>query len=649
MGHLFIQNAAWRQSFKTEIRSTYFLSSAAAESIQKEIKKLRNLNGFGFHGRILEVDLCEASIQTKPLESQIIEDYLGGRGLATRIFTDTVDPECEPLGPDNVLVIATSPLIGTRAPTGCRGHMVFKSPLTGLIGSSNCGGSWTHVFKSTGYDVLVIKGRAEEPVMIDIHPEKVEIASASQLWGLDVHRTTDYLMEKKEPGQRSRILCIGPSGENLVRISAVMNDKNRSFGRAGPGAVFGSKNLKAVRVSGNKKILISDKEHFQSGLDQSLYLLKSTPATKRLLRELGTSGLIELINVIDMLPHLNFQDSLHKDEDIDRVSGETLAKTILRKAGACFGCPIICQRHTHVGGKKGEGPEYETDVMLGPNCGIYNLEAITKANYLCNELGLDTISFGGTLACAMELFEKKIISTEETDGIELRFGSAEVLESIVGLVASRKGIGDKLADGSFRLANHFQHPELSMTIKKLEIPGYDPRASFTQALGYMTSPTGACHLRGGYAVSLAFFGGAKEIPRFSLLQSPIGIRNMQNLGIIQDSLGVCRFTGFAFSTDPWARMVSGITGLPFSTARLEEIANRIATLERVFNVRAGVKYEDDTLPERFTSEPIMVAGKERLIPKAAIEKMRSDYYRVRGWDSQGKPTQSLLKAQGIKG
>jgi aldehyde:ferredoxin oxidoreductase len=249
----------------------------------------------------------------------------------------------------------------------------------------------------------------------------------------------------------------------------------------------------------------------------------------------------------------------------------------------------------------------------------------------------------------MELFEKKIISTEETGGIELRFGRTEVLENMVELVAFRKGIGDKLAEGSFRLANHFQHPELSMTVKKLEIPGYDPRASFTQALGYMTSPTGACHLRGGYAVSLAFFGGAKEIPRFSLLQSPIAIRNMQNLGIIQDSLGVCRFTGFAFSTDPWARMVSGITGLPFSTARLEDIANRIATLERVFNVRAGVKDEDDTLPERFTSEPIMVAGEERLIPKSAIEKMRGDYYRVRGWDSQGKPTQSLLKAQNIKG
>ncbi|UCC39342.1 MAG: aldehyde ferredoxin oxidoreductase, partial [Candidatus Aminicenantes bacterium] len=475
-----------------------------------------------------------------------------------------------------------------------------------------------------------------------------EIKSASQFWGMDTHTTTDHLTKENEQGRRSCILCIGPAGENLVRISAVMNDKNRAYGRSGPGAVFGSKNLKAIRVIGNIKIQIKDKEQYQSGLDQALYLLKAVPATKRLFRELGTSGLIELINIINMLPHKNFQDTLHADEDVDKVSGETLAKTVLRRAGACSGCMIACQRHTQIGNKKGEGPEYETDVMMGPNCGIYNLESITRANYLCNELGMDTISFGGTIACAMELYEKGIISKEETGGTKLCFGNSDALEQMVELAAFRRGIGDKLAEGSFRLASCFKHPEFSMAIKKLEIPAYDPRASYTQALGYMTSPTGACHLRGGYAVSLAFFGGPKEIPRFSMLQSPIAIRNMQNLGILQDSLGVCRFTGFAFSTDPWSRIVSGITGLHFSTAKLEKIANRVATLERLFNLHAGVKWEDDSLPERFSREPILVAGKERLIPRDIIDKMRSDYYGVRGWDSQGKPEPGLLKDLDIK-
>ncbi|MCK4495577.1 MAG: aldehyde ferredoxin oxidoreductase C-terminal domain-containing protein, partial [Candidatus Aminicenantes bacterium] len=267
----------------------------------------------------------------------------------------------------------------------------------------------------------------------------------------------------------------------------------------------------------------------------------------------------------------------------------------------------------------------------------------------CNELGLDTISFGGTLACAMELFENGIISKKEITGDKLNFANAEILEEMVEPIAYRRGFGDKLAEGSYRFASSFKHPEFSMTVKKLEIPAYDPRASFTQALGYMTSPTGACHLRGGYAVSLAFFGGTREIPRFSLLQSPIAIRNMQNLGIIQDSLGICRFTGYAFSTDPWSRMVSGTTGMDFSTERLEKIANRVAVLERIFNLEAGIKPEEDTLPERFSIEPILVKGKEKLLPKEVIAKLRNDYFEAQGWDEQGRPTQSILESLKIKG
>jgi aldehyde:ferredoxin oxidoreductase len=604
---------------------------------------------FGYHGKILEIDLSENRIRHRSLDPQISEDYLGGRGLATRLFMNEIDPQCDPLGKENVLVIATSPLLGTRAPTACRGHLVFKSPLTGVIGSSNCGGTWASLFKATGYDVLVVKGKAAEPVMIDISPHTVEIAPAKHLWGLDVHQTTDELSANSKPGLRPRILCIGPAGENLVLISSVMNDKNRAYGRSGCGAVFGSKNLKAIRVSGKEKIQIEDKEKFQSGLDQALYLMKAAPITKRLLRELGTSGLLKLIDIMEMLPHNNFQDNRHKDEDLNKISGETLRQAILDRPGGCFGCPIACQRHTRIGDKKGEGPEYETVVMTGLDCGIYDLEAITLANYRCNELGIDTISFGGTLACAMELFEKGIISQKDTDGAELRFGKAGILAQMADWTASRKGIGGKLADGSFQLASFYKHPELSMTVKKLEIPAYDPRASYTQALGYMTSPTGACHLRGGYAVSLAFFGGTKEIPRFSQLQSPIAIRNMQNLGIIQDSLGICRFTGFAFSTEPWSRMVSASTGLDFSTSRLEEIANRIAALERLFNLEAGMSPEEDTLPQRFSSETILIEGKEKSISKETMEAMKKDYYRVRGWDEQAKPARPLLKTLRISG
>ena len=607
----------------------------------------------GYHGKILEVDLSAGRVEAKPLDPRLALDYLGGRGLATRIFYDAVDPQCDPLGPENVLVIATSPLIGSNAPTSCRGHMVFKSPLTGMIGTSNSGGTWASGFKAAGIDVLVIKGRASEPVMIDITPDRVDVLPAHHLWGKDVHETTGILSAGSEPRNPVRVLCIGPAGENLVRLAAVVNDRNRVYGRCGPGAVFGSKKLKAVRVSGRRKIEIKDREKYQSGLDQALFLMKAAPITKRLLRELGTSGLVELINLINMLPHRNFQDCLHLEEDVEKISGETLGKTILERAGACFLCPIGCQRHTSVPGddgkdEKGEGPEYETMVMMGPDCDVYSLEAITRANYRCNELGIDTMSFGGTMACAMELFDRGVLSKQETGGMDLSFGNAGILEEMVKLMAHRRGIGDRLAEGSFRLAASLGHPEYSMTVKRLEIPGYDPRASYTQALGYMTSPTGACHLRGGYAVSLAFFGGTKEIPRFSLLQSPITIRNIQNVGILQDSLGVCRFTGFAFSTDPWARMVSGITGEDFSTSRLDEIANRIATLERLFNCEAGCAASDDSLPARFSAVPVIVEGKERRVSVGDMERMKQDYYRTRGWDGEGKPAEGTLAAYDIR-
>lgn len=607
----------------------------------------------GYHGRVLVADLSRGEVRVEPLPPELALDYLGGRGLATRLLYDAIDPACDPLGPDNAFVVASSPLVGTNAPTAGRGHMVFKSPLTGVLGSSNSGGAWGAGFKAAGYDALVVKGAASSPVVLDIEPGRAEIRPAGDLWGRTTHETNDLLAAASEPGRPARVLCIGPAGENLVRFASVANERNRVYGRSGPGAVWGSKKLKAIRVRGREKTAVADPDRYRSGLDQALYLLKQAPVTKRLLRDLGTAGLVELINLIDMLPHKNFQDCLHRDEDVDRISGETLAKTLLEKAGACYLCPIGCQRHTRVAGRRGgeergEGPEYETLVLLGPLCGIYDLAAVTRANYRANELGLDTMSYGGTIACAMELRERGLIGPGETDGLGLGFGDAEALEALVAKTARREGLGADLAEGAWRLAASRGRPESAMTVKKLEVPAYDPRASFTQALGYMTSPTGACHLRGGYAVSLAFFGGAKEIPRFSLLQSPIAIRNMQNIGVLQDSLGICRFTGYAFSADPWSRMLGGVTGRDFSVARLEEVENRVAALERLFNLEAGATAEDDALPARFADVPIVVGGRERRVSFEDQGRMRRDYYKVRGWDSGGRPTPELVRALRIE-
>lgn len=595
----------------------------------------------GYHGKVLNVDLSSGDIRIEPLDSSRAIEYLGGRGLAVRLLCDEIDPLCDPLGPGNAMVIASSPLVGSKAPTAGLAFMAFKSPLTGFLGIANSGGAWGAGFKATGYDALIIRGAASGPVYLEISPDVVRIKPAGRLWGKTIPGTVEELKADDVPGDPWHVLCIGPAGENMVLYASVAEDGDPGYGRCGPGAVWGSKNLKAMIVRGKATTGISDQVRFAAGLDQACYLLKQAPVTKSVLRDLGSAGLVGLLNVIGMLPHRNFQDTEHKAEDLERVSGETLARTLLSEAVSCHLCPIGCRRRTRVPGKgreeKGEGPDLETAMLLGPVCGIYDLEAITEAGYRLNELGLDALSFGGTVACAMELYGRGIIGPRETGGLDLTFGKASLLEGLAVLTASRKAFGAKLADGSFRLAEGYGKPEYSMTVKKLEIPPYDPRASYAQALGYMTSPVGACHLRGGYAVPLAFFGGAKEVPRFSLLQSPLTIRNIQDAGILQDSLGVCRFTGYAFDQGPWSRMVSGVTGLDLSAEKLGEIEDRTAALERVFNMQAGLTGDDDRLPDRFAYEPIVIDGRSRTLDREVQAKMRGDYYLVRGWDARGVP------------
>ncbi len=597
-------------------------------------------------------------------------NYLGGRGIATKLFTELTNPSIDPLSPKNNLVFATTPLTDTSAPASGRGHVVFKSPLTNTIGSSNSGGEWAVYLKRTGIDALVIKGKAHEPVCIFINDsddinEKIKILPAKHLWGKNTHETTENILNylschsclgrnsgensqysrsnepivneinKLEPKQidkdNSRVLCIGQAGENLVRYASIMNEKNRAYGRGGAGAVMGSKNLKAIVVSGKKRITIANKERFQQVINQINYRLKAVPATKRILKSLGTAGLVNLINCINMLPHNNFKDTQHSDEDLWKMCGETISETILRKVGGCFHCPIQCQRHTQIGEKVGEGPEYETVVLLGPVLGIYDLKSITLANYLCNEFGLDTISCGGSIASAMELYEKGIITNNDTEGLNLRFGNYEILEEIVKEIVFREGIGKHISEGSLRLCKNYEKPEYSMSIKGMELPAYDPRASFIQALGYATSPTGACHLRGGYAVSLAFFGGAKEIPRFSIRQAPLSIRNVQDVGIIQDSIGICRFTGFAVSIDVWSKAITSALGREITKNHFEKVAERIATLEREFNINAGLTQDDDTLPARFQKEYIIVSNEKKIVSPDALKLMKEGYYYLRGW------------------
>ncbi|HUT55886.1 MAG TPA: aldehyde ferredoxin oxidoreductase family protein [bacterium] len=596
------------------------------------------------NANVIEIDLSTRGINGFAVDAA---PWIGGRGLAVKLFTDRCDPACDPLGPDNVLVIATSALTGTSGPTAGRGHAVFKSPLTNTIGSANSGGKWAKVLKSAGCDALIIRGAADKPTYITISDQgdspadRVQLRDAADLWGRTVHETTDLLIARH--GQDASALVTGPAGERLCCFASLMNEKNRAYGRGGPGAVLGVKNLKAIVVSGARRSEVADRDRFNDAVAQLQHAMKAQPVTKRVLRDLGTAGLVHLINVMGILPHMNFRDCLHDPRLLENISGENIRKTILEKEGGCFGCPILCQRHTRVGSERGEGPEFESAVLMGPLLDIYDLEKITLANYRANEQGLDTMSLGGTLACAAELRQIGAITSADLDGLPLQFGDPAFYPSAVEIIAGRHGIGDLMAQGSRRLAERFEHPEAAMQVKGLEIPAYDPRGMPAQALGYMTSPTGACHLRGGYSISLAFFGGFKEVPRFSVRQAAMTAKNQQDLGIIQDSLGICRFTGYALDAGHWARVYGAAIGADVDRSALERCAERAASLERIFNLRAGFARRDDDLPARFMNEPISIEGRERLITPAMRDRMLDDYYAVRGWDREGVPLKETME------
>ena len=417
-----------------------------------------------------------------------------------------------------------------------------------------------------------------------------------------------------------------------------MNDYSRAVARGGPGALMGSKNLKAIVVDGRKKFQPANPELYHAGIYQANKLLSSMPVTSKALPQLGTIGLLKLINDHDMLPHKNFQDVYHKPENIEKIRGELLRKKLLKGKRGCFNCTITCTRKTEVSGKIGEGPEYETTALMGANLDIYELEDIALANYICNDYGIDTISFGNTLGLAMELYEKGYIDKEDTGGIELRFGTREILQKIAEDTGLKRGFGNHLGEGAKRLSERFGAPELSMTVKGLELPGYEPRASYTQALGYATSPRGGCHLKGGYLVTLGFFGGSREVNRFLIDTAAGHVVNEQDSGCVADTLGICRFSFYGFGENELSRIYSGYTGIEISPEELKFIAQRIQNIERKYNIKAGFGREDDTLPQRMFEEKIMIAGELRAIDRESqFEKMLEKYYEIRGWDKDGNP------------
>jgi aldehyde:ferredoxin oxidoreductase len=552
-----------------------------------------------------------------------------------------VDPGTEPLDPANKIIFATGPLSGSQAPTGGRYMVVTKSPLSGTIASSNSGGFWGAELKRAGYDLIIVEGKADSPCYIYINDDDVQIKDAKKYWGRMVSETTDLLL--KETGEpKARVLTIGPAGEKLSLLACIMNEKYRAAGRSGVGAVMGSKGLKAIVVRGTRKLSPAKPDESKKVLTKIQKKIRENDVTGKGLPAYGTSILVNLINQSGVYPTNNFQESYF--ETADKTSGETLVEKYLIKNVACFHCPIGCGRRSRVDDEEGEGPEYETVWAYGATCGVDDLAAIIRANNLCNEYGLDTISAGSTIACAMELYEKGIISSDELDGPELKFGSGEAIVEWTRKMGKGEGFGAKLALGSYRLAEEYGEPELSMSVKKLEMPAYDPRGIQGHGLQYATSNRGGCHVR-GYMIAPEIIGLPEKLDPFSIEGKAVWVKTFQDLTAVIDSLGMCLFTSFALGPDDYRDMFNTIVGHDWTTESLLEAGDRIWNLERMFNLKAGISPQQDKLPKRLLSEPIPKGPCKGHIHR--LPELLPDDYKERGWSEQGLPTEAKLAQLGI--
>lgn len=599
---------------------------------------------YGWVGHILRVNLSTGAITKSALDPILARDYIGARGLGTKMLYDEIDPAIDALSPDNKLIFAAGPMTGTFAPSAGRYDVVTKGPLTGTIAASNSGGTWGPELKFAGYDVLVVEGRADKPVYLWIHNDQVEIRDATALWGKEVPETTEEVCAATL--KDAKVACIGPAGENLSLIAAIMNDMQRAAGRTGVGAVMGSKNLKAIAVRGTGSVSVADRQAFAEAVTRASQMIKEHPVGGTGLRLYGTNVLVNILNSVGGLPTANFQDGHFPTAD--KVGGETLAANQLQRPKGCFACIISCGRATKVTNPKykgeGEGPEYETAWGFGPDCRIDDLDAVLKANYYCNELGLDTISMAATVACAMELFNRGIITREDTEGLELDFGNAEAMVEAVRLTGLGQGFGKKLQQGSYRLADQYGHPELSMTVKKQEMPAYDPRAVQGIGLQYATSSRGGCHVR-GYTISPEVLGVPVKVDKDAIEGKPELVALFQNLTAAIDSSGSCLFTTFGIGADQYGELMSALTGLPCSGADFVKAGERIFNLERLFNLAAGLTAADDTLPPRLLKEPIQTGASKGAVSR--LSEMLPSYYSLRGWSAQGVPTPEKLEELGV--
>ena len=594
-----------------------------------------------YAGKILRINLTTGSVVTEKLPLDKVKPFLGGRGLGGKMLADEIPAGIDPLSADNKIFIITGPLTGTSAPTSGRYMVVTKSPLNNVIASSNSGGYWGAELKFAGYDMVVVEGKAKKPVYINIKDNQVEIRPADNLWGKTTNETVDDLLaEVGDP--KAKVLNIGPAGENLSLMAAVMNDRWRAAARSGVGAVMGSKNLKAIVVRGSGKVQVAQPEKFKELIRSVIKKIRDNSVTGQGLPTYGTALMVNIINENGVFPTNNFQKGVF--DAAESISGETIAEKYLTKKDSCYRCPIACGRYCKVDNEEGGGPEYETVWAFGSDCGVSDLPAIIKANNVCNEMGLDTISTGATIAAAMELYQRGYIKPEEVNGPELKWGSGEAIIEWAKKIGLADGLGAKMALGSARLCEAYGAPELTMSVKKLELAGYDPRGVMGHGLQYATSNRGGCHVR-GFMIWIEILGLPEKLDPYSVEGKSQWVKNFQDLTAVIDSLGLCLFTLFALGAKDLTELYNAATGENLTVDELLTCGDRIYNIERLFNLQEGYSAKDDTLPKRLLNEAMPdgpVKGKVH-----QLDKMLPAYYELRGWDDKGVPTEEKKKALGL--
>ena len=602
---------------------------------------------YGYHGKVMLIELDEQSIRWEPLDETVLRRFLGGTGLGAYLLYTYSPPGVDPLSPENPLIFVTSPLVGSRLTTSSKFAVVTKSPLTGFIGDSLSSSFLATELKKTGFDAIVVTGRSPSPTMLAITDDSVKFLDAFHLLGMSTSKTEEAV--KAQLGGMYRVASIGPAGENLVRFASIANDGGRQAGRTGPGAVMGSKNLKAIAVRGRQTVSFADPDAL-GAIRADLSRRSLGDATEKY-RTLGTLSNVSVFNRLGTLPTRNFQQSTF--EGAEAVSGETFQTSHHVRNAHCANCTIGCEHivRTTDGGADTTGRmEYESSFALGPLVGVADANAVIRASRLCDDMGMDTISAGGSVAWAMECFENGLLTAEDADGIDLRFGDGRAVLAALQMTAHRTSLGSLLAEGSRRAAETIGNgsQNWAMHVKGLEMPGYEPRSLKTMALALAVSTRGACHNRSS-AYEADF---SNRVDRLTI-DDERGCITMEgeDYSAVLDSLIWCKFLRKAFDDfyGESASIYERLTGWATTPEDLVHAGERINNIKKLFNIREGWTRSDDTLPARVFAETLPNgAAKGVGLTRSDVDMMIDGYYRARGWTVDGLIPEEKIDALGLR-